>query len=137
MEKNMISILVHIDSYEPDAFIYSYFQIFIKNILSLLPTTLSLACSFISAITILGTPAGHTHLRDVQQHKNINVLFRLYFDTFSEMYVHGTQYWVIGRKQISSKFLSQYGGSISISIPRTFLPLRSGGHSALLPPCSL
>ncbi len=38
--------------------------------MSLFPTTLSLACSFISAITILGTP--------------------------SEMYVFGTQYWVIG-----------------------------------------
>ena len=38
--------------------------------MSLFPTTMSIACSFISAITILGTPA--------------------------EMYVHGTQYWVIG-----------------------------------------
>ena len=38
--------------------------------MSLFPTTMSIACSFISAITILGTP--------------------------SEMYTHGTQYWVIG-----------------------------------------
>ena len=38
--------------------------------MTLVPTTLSLACSFISAITMLGTP--------------------------SEMYAHGTQYWVIG-----------------------------------------
>ena len=38
--------------------------------MSLFPTTMSIACSFISAITILGTPA--------------------------EMYVHGTQYWAIG-----------------------------------------
>jgi len=38
--------------------------------MSLFPMTMSLACSFISAITILGTPA--------------------------EMYVYGTQYWMIG-----------------------------------------
>ncbi len=38
--------------------------------MTLLPTTLSLACSFISAITILGTPA--------------------------EIYTYGTQYWMIG-----------------------------------------
>ena len=39
--------------------------------MSVFPTTMSIACSFISAITILGTPA--------------------------EMYVYGTQYWAIGR----------------------------------------
>ena len=36
----------------------------IQSMIRLLPTTLSLACSFISAITILGTPAGrcnHDH----------------------------------------------------------------------------
>ena len=38
--------------------------------MGLFPTTMSIACSFISAITLLGTPA--------------------------EMYVYGTQYWVIG-----------------------------------------
>ena len=38
--------------------------------MTLFPTTMSLACSFISAITILGTPA--------------------------ETYVYGTQYWMIG-----------------------------------------
>ena len=38
--------------------------------MGIFPTTMSIACSFISAITILGTPA--------------------------EMYVYGTQYWAIG-----------------------------------------
>lgn len=38
--------------------------------MGMFPTTMSIACSFISAITILGTPA--------------------------EMYVYGTQYWAIG-----------------------------------------
>ena len=35
--------------------------IIIQSMIRLLPTTLSLACSFISAITILGTPAGQRH----------------------------------------------------------------------------
>ena len=41
--------------------------------MSVFPTTMSIACSFISAITILGTPA--------------------------EMYIYGTQYWAIGNLQ--------------------------------------
>jgi hypothetical protein len=66
--------------------------------MSMFPMTLSLACSFISAITILGTPA--------------------------EMYVFGTQYWMIGKKKAYKQrfFMSKN------AFHRTCVSFRVGSH---------
>ena len=72
--------------------------------MTLTPTTLSLACSFISAITLLGTPS--EMYETISIFRTFNIKLRIILGKIIELhdlfhlyifrYMHGTQYWVIG-----------------------------------------